>query len=57
MEFAQLASQCARCEGSLCQNLNRHCVNIDCPIFFRRLKVRGELTYALSAVEKLSLDW
>lgn len=39
--FARLWSQCQRCQGSLLQPVL--CSNSDCPIFYRRQKVKREL--------------
>lgn len=57
VDVAQLAAQCARCEGSFCQNLSRECANVDCPIFFRRLQSKRDLSVVQVSLEKLSLDW
>jgi DNA polymerase delta subunit 1 len=56
-EAARMFSQCSRCEGSTCGKLHLECVNVDCPIFFRRLQVAGDLNTVQANLKKLQLDW
>jgi DNA polymerase delta subunit 1 len=56
-EARRLFSQCVRCEGSALGKLHMECVNVDCPIFFRRFQVARELDTTQAALQKLSLDW
>eukprot|EP00747_Dinoflagellata_sp_TGD_P205486 gnl/TRDRNA2_/TRDRNA2_79217_c2_seq1.p1 gnl/TRDRNA2_/TRDRNA2_79217_c2~~gnl/TRDRNA2_/TRDRNA2_79217_c2_seq1.p1 ORF type:complete len:457 (-),score=86.55 gnl/TRDRNA2_/TRDRNA2_79217_c2_seq1:156-1388(-) len=56
-ENALLRSQCVRCEGSAMASLHTQCANVDCPIFFRRLRAAQDLKSAQVALEKLRLDW
>ncbi len=52
-----LFSQCIPCEGSAFGKLHMECVNVDCPIVFRRFQVARELVTTQAALQKLSLDW
>lgn len=56
-EGARLLSQCVRCEGSGVAQLYKDCVNVDCPVFFRRLQVGQELASSQAAFQRLHLDW
>jgi DNA polymerase delta subunit 1 len=55
--FNRLWSQCQRCQGSLCQDVI--CTSRDCPIFYRRTKVRKDAALALENVKRLqeASDW
>jgi len=59
-EMASMMSQCASCEASVCHGLHKDCVNVDCPIFFRRFQVQDELKTHKSNFDRLrqmNLDW
>lgn len=53
--FQELWSECQRCQGSFCQEVL--CSNRDCPIFYRREKVRKELGSVQEDLARLRLDW
>ena len=55
--FNRLWSQCQRCQGSLCQDVI--CTSRDCPIFYRRAKVRKDAASAMDNVRRLqaAADW
>jgi len=55
--FNRLWSQCQRCQGSLCQDVL--CTSRDCPIFYRRAKVRKDAANAMDNVRRLmnASDW
>jgi DNA polymerase delta subunit 1 len=55
--FNRLWSQCQRCQGSLCQDVI--CTSRDCPIFYRRAKVRKDAANAMENVRRLmdASDW
>lgn len=55
--FNRLWSQCQRCQGSLCQDVI--CTSRDCPIFYRRAKVRKDAASALDNVRRLqeAAEW
>jgi DNA polymerase delta subunit 1 len=55
--FNRLWSQCQRCQGSLCQDVI--CTSRDCPIFYRRAKVRKDASNAMDNVRRLmnASDW
>jgi len=55
--FNRLWSQCQRCQGSLCQDVI--CTSRDCPIFYRRAKVRKDASNAMENVRRLmdASDW
>ena len=55
--FNRLWSQCQRCQGSLCQDVI--CTSKDCPIFYRRAKVRKDAANAMENVQRLmnASDW
>jgi DNA polymerase delta subunit 1 len=53
--FQELWAECQRCQGSICQEVL--CTNRDCPIFYRREKVKKEMDYVKADLEKLSMAW
>ena len=55
--FADLWSQCQRCQGSILQDII--CQNRDCPIFFRRYKVKKDLKSMKAIMERFKEvpDW
>ena len=55
--FNRLWSQCQRCQGSLCQDVI--CTSRDCPIFYRRAKVRKDAAGAMDNIRRLqaAADW
>lgn len=56
-EHSDLWTECQRCQGSLHQDVI--CVNRDCPIFYRRAKVKKEVAALEEIVERLHAtnDW
>nr|CEL67028.1 TPA: DNA polymerase, related [Neospora caninum Liverpool] len=56
-EHSDLWTQCQRCQGSLHQDVI--CINRDCPIFYRRAKVKKEIGTLEERLANLSLssDW
>ncbi|KAJ1678534.1 DNA-directed DNA polymerase delta, partial [Spiromyces aspiralis] len=48
--FAQLWTQCQRCQGSLCHDVV--CGNRDCPIFYMRKKVQKDLDEQAKVMER-----
>lgn len=50
--FAQLWTECQRCQGSFHQDVI--CTNKDCPIFYKRKKVQIDLQAATDALDKFS---
>lgn len=52
--FAQLWTQCQRCQGSLQQDVI--CTSRDCPIFYRRTKARKDLQEAHGTLARFP-DW
>lgn len=57
ISFNRLWSQCQRCQGSLCQDVI--CTSRDCPIFYRRAKVRKDAASAMDNIRRLqaAADW
>ena len=55
--FADLWSQCQRCQGSILQDII--CQNRDCPIFYRRFKVKKDLKMMNEIMERFNEvpDW
>mmetsp|Transcript_739 Transcript_739/g.1441 ORF Transcript_739/g.1441 Transcript_739/m.1441 type:complete len:1016 (-) Transcript_739:25-3072(-) len=53
--FQELWSECQRCQGSVCQEVL--CSNRDCPIFYRREKVKKDIKELMAEVDKFSLHW
>ena len=51
VSFNRLWSQCQRCQGSLCQDVI--CTSRDCPIFYRRAKVRKDAAAAMDNIRRL----
>eukprot|EP00929_Paragymnodinium_shiwhaense_P022548 TRINITY_DN14374_c0_g1_i12.p1 TRINITY_DN14374_c0_g1~~TRINITY_DN14374_c0_g1_i12.p1 ORF type:complete len:654 (+),score=142.80 TRINITY_DN14374_c0_g1_i12:929-2890(+) len=56
-EASRLRSTCVACEGSVAGSLHTECVNVDCPIFFRRVHVATELSDMQAVLHKFRLDW
>ena len=52
-DFNRLWTQCQRCQGSLHQDVL--CTSRDCPIFYRRKKVKKDLTEATAQLRRF--DW
>eukprot|EP00915_Cephaloidophora_sp_WS-2016_P004816 GHVH01006426.1.p1 GENE.GHVH01006426.1~~GHVH01006426.1.p1 ORF type:complete len:1089 (+),score=158.43 GHVH01006426.1:102-3368(+) len=55
VEFNRLWTQCQNCQGSLMQDVL--CTSRDCPIFYRRSKVRKDLEKAEQKCEGLHESW
>ena len=55
--YADLWSQCQRCQGSILQDII--CQNRDCPIFYRRYKVKKELKMMKEIMDRFNEkpDW
>ena len=53
--FQELWAECQRCQGSVCQEVL--CTNRDCPIFYRREKVKKEMDYVKADLDKLAMIW
>ena len=55
--FADLWSQCQRCQGSILQDII--CQNRDCPIFYQRFKVKKDLNMMKDIMERFNEvpDW
>jgi len=53
--FASLWTECQRCMGSVCQEVL--CSNVDCPIFYRRIKTQKDLDDASKKLERFAIDW
>jgi len=51
--FNELWTQCQQCQGSLCQEVL--CSNNACPIYYRRVKARKDLTTLQQAIEKFEI--
>ncbi len=51
-QFHKLWAQCQRCQGSLTQQVL--CSNRDCPIFYKRTKVRKDLQEAQKLLQQFS---
>jgi len=54
-EFCELWTQCQNCQGSLLQDVI--CTSRDCPIFYRRTKVRKDLAKAEERVWGVYESW
>ncbi|KAL8272885.1 hypothetical protein Esti_003194 [Eimeria stiedai] len=56
-EHGDLWTECQRCQGSLLQDVI--CVNRDCPIFYRRARVKKEVSALEETIERLHMncDW
>ena len=53
--FAELWTQCQRCQGSLHQDVL--CTNRDCPIFYKRKKVQKDIQEAQTTIDRFDNDW
>jgi len=53
--YQELWSECQRCQGSVCEEVL--CTNRDCPIFYRREKVRQDMQRVRGELDKMSLSW
>lgn len=53
-QFGALWTQCQRCQGSM--HYDVICINRDCPIFYRRSKVKKDLAEASAALARF-VDW
>jgi DNA polymerase delta subunit 1 len=53
--FAELWTQCQRCQGSLHQEVL--CTSQDCPIFYMRKKVQKDVADASSQLDRFNFDW
>ncbi|KAJ1606887.1 DNAQ-like 3'-5' exonuclease [Cryptosporidium canis] len=55
MEYNSLWTQCQRCQGSAFQDII--CTSRDCPIFYRRTKVRKDVNAIGEQIKRLDLGW
>ncbi|KAH8741198.1 DNA polymerase delta catalytic subunit [Cryptosporidium ryanae] len=55
IEYNSLWTQCQRCQGSAFQDII--CTSRDCPIFYRRTKVRKDISSIGEQIERLCVDW
>jgi len=56
VDFARLWTQCQRCQGNMQEKVI--CSNSDCPIFYRRKKIRTDLKKAEEQLAKFGpIDW
>ncbi|KAK6590295.1 DNA polymerase delta catalytic DNAQ-like 3 exonuclease RN fold [Cryptosporidium xiaoi] len=55
VEYNSLWTQCQRCQGSAFQDII--CTSRDCPIFYRRTKVRKDISSIGEHIERLCADW
>ena len=53
--FQELWAECQRCQGSVCQEVL--CTNRDCPIFYRREKVKKEMDHMKCELDKMYAVW
>ncbi|CRG99029.1 DNA polymerase delta catalytic subunit, putative [Plasmodium relictum] len=54
-EFFQLWTECQRCQGNL--HVDVICMNRDCPIFYRRAKIKKDVANLQEQVSSLKIDW
>lgn len=54
-EFFQLWTECQRCQGNL--HVDVICMNRDCPIFYRRAKIKKDIANLQEQVTSLRMDW
>lgn len=52
-EYQDLWGECQKCQGSVTMDVL--CSNVDCPIYYRRIKVKNDLNNKRTQVNKLSL--
>jgi DNA polymerase delta subunit 1 len=52
-EYQDLWGECQKCQGSVTMDIL--CSNVDCPIYYRRIKVKNELKNKKNQVHKLNL--
>ncbi|KAF7456003.1 putative DNA polymerase delta catalytic subunit [Cryptosporidium felis] len=55
IEYNSLWTQCQRCQGSTFQDVI--CTSRDCPIFYRRTKVRKDVGALGEQIKRLDLGW
>ncbi|POM83008.1 DNA polymerase family B family protein [Cryptosporidium meleagridis] len=55
IEYNSLWTQCQRCQGSAFQDII--CTSRDCPIFYRRTKVRKDVNSIGEQIKRLDLNW
>lgn len=53
--FSELWTECQRCQGSVCQEVL--CTNRDCPIFYRREKVKKDIETLRVDLDKFPISW
>ncbi|CXI06651.1 DNA polymerase delta catalytic subunit, putative [Plasmodium berghei] len=54
-EFFQLWTECQRCQGNL--HIDVICMNRDCPIFYRRAKIKKDVANLQEQVTSLKIEW
>ena len=55
VEFSRYWAECQRCDGSLFNEVK--CTNSDCPIFFKRQKMRKDVQNNWNQLEKFSINF
>eukprot|EP00033_Pygsuia_biforma_P006271 GCRY01006987.1.p1 GENE.GCRY01006987.1~~GCRY01006987.1.p1 ORF type:complete len:597 (-),score=200.00 GCRY01006987.1:27-1724(-) len=53
--FSRIWAQCQQCQGFLHQDVL--CTNRDCPIFYKRVRIRKDLTEQQKVLERFDLSW
>lgn len=51
-EYKDLWNECVSCQGSVTMDVL--CSNVDCPIYYRRIKVRKDMTAVRGQMDKLN---
>ncbi|KAF8822137.1 Dna polymerase [Cardiosporidium cionae] len=54
-EYSSLWTECQRCQLSLHQDVI--CVNRDCPVFYRRAKVKKDIANLQETLGRLTIEW
>jgi len=55
-QFSQAWTQCQRCQGSVHQTVL--CTSRDCPIFYRRMKIKKDLNDVKEVIERWNnIEW
>jgi len=51
-EYQDLWGECIKCQGSVTMDIL--CQNVDCPIYYRRIKVKNDLVSKRAQLDKLN---
>merc|ERR1712194_81273 len=54
-EYSRLWTECQHCQNSLHSEVI--CVNVDCPIFYKRTKTKIDLQKLETQMKSLELEW